>query len=83
MILTDREWLRFVTFALVAGGILGASYTGALAVVGRPPVHAITGGILASGVLGVVVHLVMRRLLDRATAAVPAAAEDETPGVDP
>lgn len=77
MILTDREWLRFVTFGLVTGGILGALYTGALTVYGRPPLWAMVGAVTGVGVLAILVHLVMRYLLDRATAP-PAAAGDDT-----
>ncbi len=67
MMLTDREWLRFVTFALAAGGVLGASYTAALSAVGRTPVGALVGGVIGMGVLAVLFHLAIRYLLDRAT----------------
>lgn len=67
MMLTDREWLRFVTFALVSGGALGAVYTGALALRGHPPGWAIGGAVIATGAIGVLVHVVIRLLLDRAS----------------
>ena len=79
MMLTDREWLRFVTFGLFVGAVLGTLYTGALVVTGRPPVHAMTGSVVGGGVLVLTVHVVMRTLLDRASEP---PAEDETPRVD-
>lgn len=80
MMLTDREWLRFVSFGLFAGAVLGTVYTGALVVSGRPPVHAMTGSVAGGGVLAITVHVVIRHLLDRASEP---PAEDTTPGVDP
>ena len=65
MMLTDREWLRFVTFALVAGAVLGALYTGTLAVYGRPPLHAMAGATIGSGFIAIVFHVAMRAVLDR------------------
>jgi hypothetical protein len=67
MLLTDREWLRFVTFGIVVGGALGASYTGALFLGGRGIPGAIVGGIGAAGVLAVLAHLAIRYVLDRAS----------------
>lgn len=67
MMLTDREWLRFVTFALVVGGVLGATYTGALLAAGRALPTALAGAVVGSGLLAVVVHLALRYLLDRAS----------------
>ena len=67
MMLTDREWLRFVTFAIVAGGGLGSVYTGALFLIGNPPVWAIAGGVVAGGVIGLIAHLAIRYVLDRAS----------------
>ena len=67
MILTDREWLRMVTFALVAGGVLGASYAGALTYTGHDPLGATVGGVGATGAIAVLAHVVLRHLLDRAS----------------
>jgi len=67
MMLTDREWLRFVTFALVVGGVTGTLYTGALLTGGRSLPTALAGAVVGSGVLAVVVHLALRYLLDRAS----------------
>ncbi len=65
--LTDREWLRFVTFALVAGSALGSGYTGVLFLRGHAPAWAIGGGVAATGLLAVAVHVALRILLDRAS----------------
>lgn len=81
MILTDREWLRFVTFGLFTGGVLGALYTGALFVYGRPPLWAMAGAVTGVGVLAIGVHLVVRYLLDRATAP-PADELEDGPTAD-
>lgn len=67
MILTDHEWLRFVTFGIVAGGVVGAAYTGALALRGHPPLWAIAAGTVAPALIALAVHLAIRHLLDRAT----------------
>lgn len=75
MMLTDREWLRFVTFALFVGAVLGTLYTGALLTTGRTLVSAMTGAVVGGGVLAVGVHVVVRYLLDRASEP---AAEDTT-----
>jgi len=77
MILTDREWLRFVTFALFTGGVLGALYTGALVVYGRPAVWAMAGAVTGVGLLALGVHLVVRYLLDQATAPPAEEIEDD------
>lgn len=67
MMLTDREWLRFVTFALVVGGVLGALGTGALAVAfGRGLVGSLVGGVGWTASLAILFHLTVRALLDRA-----------------
>lgn len=66
MLLTDHEWLRFMSFAIVVGGGLGASYTSALLAGGRGLVGATVGGVLAAGVLAVLTHLLARYLLRRA-----------------
>lgn len=79
MILTDREWLRFVTFALAAGIVLGSIYTGALVTYGRGPPEAMVGALFGGGLLTVAFHLLGRSLLNRALE--PAAdtdAEDTT-----
>lgn len=67
MMLTDREWLRFVTFALAVGGVFGATYTGALQTAGRSLMAALGGAIVGTGLLAVAMHLVLRYLLDRAS----------------
>jgi len=67
MMLTDREWLRFVTFGIVAGAILGALNTGALVLAGRAPLGAMVGAVLGIGVLALLFHAAVRYLLDRAT----------------
>lgn len=67
MILTDHEWLRFVTFALVVGTILGAVNTGALLGALWPLDRAMVGAIAFGGVLALVVHAILRVLLDQAT----------------
>lgn len=78
MILTDREWLRFVTFGIVAGGVVGAAYTGALALRGHPPVWAIAAGTVAPGLIAVAVHLTIRYLLDRASEPTTDTTTEET-----
>lgn len=70
MMLTDHEWLRFVSFALVAGGVLGALYTGALRAMGRGLTGAMVGAVLGTAALAILTHLVMRWVLDRASAPV-------------
>lgn len=76
MILTDREWLRFVSFALVAGGLFGALTSGALLLEGVPPLYALVGTVVWFGAFGAIFHLMSRRLLDRALEPVP---EDPDP----
>jgi hypothetical protein len=66
MILTDREWLRFMSFALVVGGVLGAVNTGALLVAGLPLHYALVGAIGFTGALALVIHAVIRYLLETA-----------------
>lgn len=65
MMLTDREWLRFVTFGIVVGAVLGALYSGTLVVYGRPPLHAMAGATIGSGFIAIVFHVAMRGVLDR------------------
>lgn len=65
MMLTDREWLRFVTFALLVGGVLGATGTGALLTIGRDVVGGLVGSVGWTAALAVLFHLTMRALLDR------------------
>jgi len=67
MMLTDREWLRFVTFSLVAGAILGSLNTGALVLAGREPLGAMAGAVLGLGVLALLFHATVRYMLDRAS----------------
>jgi len=67
MMLTDREWLRFVSFALLAGGALGSAYSGALVARGHTLELAIGGPVAAVGVIALVVHVAMRYLIDRAS----------------
>lgn len=68
MMLTDREWLRFFTFAFVTGGILGAVYVGALRVSGASLMEALAGAVLLVAVLALVVHAIARTLLDQSGA---------------
>jgi len=65
MMLTNTEWLRFVTFGIVAGGTLGASYTAALVAAGRTLPTAMGGAVISTGVIAVLVHLTLRQLLNR------------------
>lgn len=67
MILTDREWLRFVTFGIVVGACLGALYTGALVVLGHTLAWAVAGGVIGTGVMAVLAHVALRYVLDRST----------------
>lgn len=67
MILTDREWLRFVTSALVVGGVFGSLTAGAFLLEGIPPMYGLGGAVCMVGGLGVGTHLSMRVLLDRAS----------------
>ena len=82
MILTDHEWLRFVTFALAAGGVLGAANTGALLLVGWPLDDALVFAAAFMGALALVVHAMLRALLDQATES-RAEGEDEQPDDQP
>lgn len=82
MLLTDREWLRFVTFGLVVGSTLGALYTAALLALGNTLTGATAGAVAAGGVFAVIAHVSMRWMLDRQTTGAGADADDATPGVD-
>jgi hypothetical protein len=64
MILSDYEWLRFVTFAFVAGAIVGATSAGAFMINGVTLPYAVAGSAVWCGAVGVVLHLTTRRLLD-------------------
>lgn len=81
MLLTDHEWLRFVTFALVVGATLGALYTAALISVGNTLLGATAGAVAAGGAFAVLSHLVCHWVLGRQTTAA-AAAGATTPGVE-
>ncbi len=74
--LTDREWLRFVSFALVAGGTLGSAYTGTMALRGHSLPWALAAGVVGTGAIALVVHVALRILLDRASE--PPAEDAET-----
>lgn len=67
MIFTDREWLRYVTFGIVVGTILGATNTAALLIQGFVLPRAVVTATLFGGVIALVVHAIVRTLLDRAT----------------
>lgn len=67
MILSDREWLRFVTFAFVAGGVIGVSATVATLGRGVPLEIAMGANIVGIGVAALAIHVTMRILLDRAS----------------
>lgn len=82
MMLTDREWLRFVTFALVAGGGFGALYTGALSLRGHTLAWAIMGAVIATGLMALVVHLGVRHALDELTDAAIEPTDSETTEAD-
>jgi hypothetical protein len=68
MMLSDHEWLRFVSFALIAGGVLGALWTGAYVAAGRTLVGALVRGVLATAVIALLFHGVARWLISRALA---------------
>lgn len=67
MILSDREWLRFVSFAFVAGGVIGVSATIATLGRGVPLEIAMGANIVGIGVAALAIHVTMRILLDRAS----------------
>lgn len=81
MLLTDREWLRFVTFGLVVGSTLGALYTAALLSLGNTLTGATAGAVVAGGGFAIVSHLACRWVLNRETTAATAAS-NATPGDD-
>ena len=76
MMLTDTEWLRFVSFGVVAGGALGAGYTGALASLGRSLPMSIAGAVVATGVIALLAHLFLRHYLNREVETATATTED-------
>lgn len=76
MMLTDREWLRFVSSALAVGFVLGAVYTGALVTYGRGPLGAMVGALLGAAAIVPLFHLGARRLLDRAQTPQPDSSEE-------
>jgi hypothetical protein len=76
--LSDFEWLRFVTFAFVASGIVGSVTTGAFILNGMPVQMAMAGSAAWGGAIAVVLHLTMRRLLADATAS----SDDQQPEED-
>lgn len=78
MILTDREWLRFVSFSLIAGSLFGALTVGALFLEGIAPLPALVGTVLWVGAFGAIFHLMARTLLDRAME--PVADDPDTEG---
>jgi len=66
MLYSDHEWLRFVTFALVAGATLGVAYTTALALAGHTVWFAASAGVVGTGGLAIVAHLALRYVLNAA-----------------
>jgi len=78
MMLTDREWLRFVSFGIFVGGVLGSLYTGALLTTGRALMTAAAGGVVGTGLLVIGVHLALRYVLDRASEPPADAPSEET-----
>lgn len=82
MIYSDREWLRFVTFALVAGATLGVAYTTALGLAGHSARFAAGAGIAGTGLLALVVHVAVRWLLDAAATPPSTDAESDTDTTD-
>lgn len=79
MIFTDREWLRYVTFALVVGAILGATNTAALVIQGFALPRAVVTAVVFAGALALVVHAIVRTLLDRATEPPEPSESTDTP----
>jgi hypothetical protein len=76
--LSDFEWLRFVTFAFVASGIVGAVTTGTFILNGVPPQTAMAGTVVWCGAIAVVLHFTMRRLLADSTASSDDQTQEET-----
>jgi uncharacterized protein (DUF58 family) len=73
MMLTDTEWLRFTTFALIAGAILGATNTAGLLLLGYPMGTALVVAVTFLGALALVFHAIVRYLLDTAAEREPPA----------
>lgn len=67
MMLTDHEWLRFVSYGILVGGVLGATNAGGLLISRWPLKFALVGALGLVGVVALVVHAIARTLLDRAT----------------
>lgn len=67
MLLTDREWLRFLTFAFVTAGAFGAITAGVFFLEGVPPMTALAAAVAWCGALGLILHLVVRKLVDLAS----------------
>jgi len=67
MMLTDREWLRFVTFGMVVGIVLGTLYTGAMLVLGYTLVQAMALSIAGCGLFALGLHILFRLALDRSS----------------
>lgn len=80
MILSDHYWLRTVTFALVVGGVLGGVNTAALLINGLPLDRALVGSIAFVGAVGLVLHAIMRYLLDQRLE--PPEGDDDSEGED-
>lgn len=76
MMLTDTEWLRFVSFGVVVGGTLGSGYTAALASLGRSLPMSSAGAVVATGVIALLAHLFLRHLLNREVETATATTED-------
>lgn len=78
MILTDAEWLRFVTFGIVSGGIFGAVHTAAFYLLGEPLPVAIGGAVVWTATVAVVIHFALQKLLDRSLTTTDDTDADQT-----
>ena len=78
MILSDTEWLRFVSFGMFAGGTLGAIYTGALLALGRTLPTALAGSVVATGIVTLLLHLFVRKMIDAEIETAAAPTDDQT-----
>jgi len=64
MRLTDIEWLRYVTFGIVAGGIIGATNTAAFQLAYSLPI-AIAGAVTLTGAIAIVIYAMVSQLLNQ------------------
>jgi len=78
MMLSDTEWLRFVSFGIVAGGALGVGYTGALLGLGRTLPTAMAGSVVATGLMALLLHVILRKMIDAEIETAAVAADDHS-----